>query len=89
MELIGHALDELRALAAIDRAANPNAPPARTTLLQIWRAAMEDPSAYTIQPLARDFDRSAQLRVREILHFLGWQRGERGHGGIRWWVEPP
>jgi hypothetical protein len=33
------------------------------------------------------FDRSAQIRVREILQFLGWQRGRMRHG-VRWWGWP-
>ena len=87
LEPIGHALDELRAQAAIKRLADPDVPPARTTLLQIWRVAMEDANAHSTQPLTRDFDRGAQARVREILQFLGWQRGPRAHG-VKWWVEP-
>jgi predicted P-loop ATPase len=94
MELISYELDWLMANAANERLTwttqpqpKPPAPCARTTLLRIWQAALTDFSVNAAAPLARDFDRSAQLRVREILQFLGWRHGERTRGA-RWWVEP-
>lgn len=61
---------------------------AQTTLLQVWQAAMAEPGMVASNDATRlRFDRSAQTRVREILQFLGWDRGVR-YGVARWWVEP-
>ena len=79
-ELIGRELDRLH------RAALQLGQTARTTLLQVWQAAMADPTT-SVTPEAARFDRSAQLRVREILQRFQWRRGKRAHG-IRWWVAP-
>jgi predicted P-loop ATPase len=66
----------------------PPRPVAQTTLMQVWQAALTDPNdPYHPVPSAVKFDRSAQIRVREILQFLGWHRGRMRHG-IRWWEWP-
>jgi predicted P-loop ATPase len=75
-ELIERELENIKKAAA-SKAAVP-----RTTLMQIWQAALSDANG---PPSAQRFDRPAQIRVREILQFLGWQRAEKSNGA--WWWE--
>jgi predicted P-loop ATPase len=92
LEPIGRELDRRIAAAAAERAVWAQLPApklprpvARTTLLQLWQAAMTDQNG---MPPPLRFDRPAQIRTREILQFLGWRRGPRGTAA-RWWEEPP
>jgi predicted P-loop ATPase len=72
-----------RELERIKNAAARTAAVPKTTLLQVWQAAL--PDADGAPPPALKFDRSAQIRVREILQNLGWRRGKKSNGA--WWWE--
>jgi predicted P-loop ATPase len=81
-------LARLQVAAAKARAAGKPDERARTTLLQIWQAAMTEPGMAASSDATRlRFDRSAQIRVRDTLRFLGWERGKQTRLA-RWWVEP-
>jgi predicted P-loop ATPase len=85
--LVDRATNERKAWATLLQPKPPE-PRAHATSLQIWQAALVDPSTRGAAPLARDFDKSDQIRMREILQFLGWTQGKRGPNGERWWWEP-
>jgi predicted P-loop ATPase len=76
IELIERELENIKKAAAL-KAAVP-----KSTLMQIWQAALSDANG---PPSAQRFDRPAQIRVREILQFLGWRRAEKSNGA--WWWE--
>jgi hypothetical protein len=88
MAPIGAVLTALQKAALARRDAGDLDARAQTTLLDVWQAAMNAGSpAYSTDVTAVRFDRSAQIRTREILQFLGWKRGERAKTA-RWWIEP-
>jgi predicted P-loop ATPase len=94
LEPISTTLDQIRKpkqamRARGEREPNGTPPRARTTLLQVWQAAMNSiTTAYTgSEATTLKFDRSAQIRTREILQFLGWRRGKL-HDGRAQWEEP-
>ncbi len=81
------------AQAAWDQQPPPKQPPERplcaATLIDVFRKAIRDPyDQYRPELPPERFDRTAQIRVREILQNLGWRRGSRANNA-RLWVRQP
>jgi predicted P-loop ATPase len=74
-----------KCIATGRRAPTPERPVARTTSGEVYRTALKDPNDPFHPELAPvDFDRTAQLKVRDILTKAGWQVTGKSNGSWVW-----